>query len=421
MPPVWPGEFTATVAQGPVFMRIIFGVTGGIAAYKAADLARSLVREGHEVQVVLTRSAEEFISPITFASLTGRKVLSSLFEPSSAIEHIDVAQSHDLLLVAPATANTLAEFAHGLAGGFLSTLYLAFRGPVVLAPAMNSNMWEHDATRANLETLRRRGHVIVEPDTGLLACGTVGPGRLAENEAILEAVRKTLNPGLRDLEGETILITAGPTQEPIDPVRYISNRSSGKMGYALAQAALDRGAKVILVSGPVVLDPPRGAEVIRVRTAAEMREAVFTNLEPATAVIKCAAVADFRPAVPAKKKMKKKGTPVSLELEPVSDILAELGRAGGNRLLVGFAAETENVREYALRKLNEKNCDMIVANQVGLEGTGFESDTNEVMLVLRGGTVIDLPRAAKREIAEQILGQMVRLRHAVAPDAVVPQ
>jgi phosphopantothenoylcysteine decarboxylase/phosphopantothenate--cysteine ligase len=393
-------------------MRIILGVTGGIAAYKAADLARSFVRDGYEVQAVLTRSAEEFVSPMTFASLTGKKVLTSLFESSAAIEHIDVAQSNDLLVVAPATANILAEFAHGLAGGFLSTLYLAFRGPVILAPAMNTNMWEHDATRANMETLRKRGHVIVEPGVGMLACGTFGTGRLAENEAILDAVRRVVNPGVRDLEGETILITAGPTQEPIDPVRFISNRSSGKMGYALAQAAVDRGARAILVSGPVALDPPRGAEVVRVRTAAEMRDAVFSRLEPATVVIKCAAVADFRPAAPAKQKIKKKGMPVSLELDPVEDILAELGKTRGDRLLVGFAAETDNVLEYARRKLEEKNCDMIVANRVGVEGAGFESDTNEVALVLRGGEVVELPRAPKREIADQILGQVVRLRRA---------
>jgi len=395
-------------------MRIILGVTGGIAAYKAADIARSLVREGHEVQAVLTRSAEEFVSPMTFASLTGKKVLTNLFEPSAAIEHIEVAQSNDLLLVAPATANILAEFAHGLAGGVLSTLYLAFRGPVILAPAMNTNMWEHDATRANLETLRRRGHVIVEPGVGMLACGTFGAGRLAENDAILDAVRRTINPAVRDLEGETILITAGPTQEPIDPVRYISNRSSGKMGYALAQAAVDRGARVVLVSGPVALDAPRGVEMVRVQTAAEMRDAVFAHLEPATVVIKCAAVADFRPAAPAKQKIKKKGVPVSLELDPVGDILAELGRTRGARLLVGFAAETDNLLEYARRKLVEKNCDMIVANRVGGEGSAFESDTNEVTLVLKGGEVVAVPRAPKREIADRILGQVIRLRQKVA-------
>jgi phosphopantothenoylcysteine decarboxylase/phosphopantothenate--cysteine ligase len=392
-------------------MRIILGVTGGIAAYKSADLARLLIRDGHEVQAVLTHSAEEFVSSVTFASLTGKKVLTSLFEPSAAIEHIDVAQSNDLLVVAPATANILAEFAQGLAGNFLSTLYLAFRGPVILAPAMNTNMWEHDATRANLETLRRRGHVIVEPGVGMLACGTFGAGRLAENDVILDAVRRTINPPKRDLAGETILITAGPTQEPIDPVRYISNRSSGKMGYALAQAALDRGAKVILVSGPVALDAPQGASVVRVTTAAQMRDAVFSHLENVTAVIKCAAVADFRPAAPADRKMKKNGDPVSLELEPVGDILAELGRNKGSRLLIGFAAETDKVIEYARRKLTEKNCDMIVANRVGVAGSGFESDTNEVTLVLPQGQV-EVPRAPKREVADRILEQVLHLRHS---------
>ena len=399
-------------------MRIILGVTGGIAAYKAAELARSLMRDGHEVQAVLTRSAEEFVSPTTFAALTGRKVYTNLFEASAAIEHIDVAQSNDLLVVAPATANILAEFAHGLAGGFLSTLYLAFRGPVVLAPAMNTNMWEHEATRANLDTLRRRGHVIVKPGEGMLACGTFGAGRLAENEAILEAVRRVVNPAVfgekpRDLEGETILITAGPTQEPIDPVRFISNRSSGKMGYALAEAAVERGARVILVSGPVALDPPRGVQIVRVRSAAEMRDAVFAHLEPATMIIKCAAVADYRPADPAAKKIKKNAAPVSLALSPVPDILAELGRTRGERLLIGFAAETDNLREYALGKLREKNCDMVVANRVGADSAGrsegFESDTNEVLLVTRN-EVTEIPRAPKREIADRILGEALRLQ-----------
>jgi phosphopantothenoylcysteine decarboxylase/phosphopantothenate--cysteine ligase len=275
---------------------------------------------------------------------------------------------------------------------------------------MNTNMWEHEATRANVEVLRRRGHVIVEPGVGLMACGTFGAGRLAENEAILDAVRRTLDPAARDLAGETILITAGPTQEPIDPVRFISNRSSGKMGFALAEAALERGAKVTLVAGPVSLDPPRDAEVVRVRTAEEMREAVFSHLDSATVVIKCAAVADFRPAVTARHKIKKKGMPVTLELDPVNDILAELGKHHhGRRLLVGFAAETDNVLEYARRKLVEKNCDMVVANSVGGD-TGFESDLNEVSIVLRGGEVVEVPRAPKREVADRILGQVVRLR-----------
>src|SRR5579863_4023552 len=332
-------------------MRIVLGVTGGIAAYKSAELARSLIKNGHAVQVVMTRAAEEFIQPLTFASLTGRKVITDMFSSadpdatySSSIEHIGVAQEHDLLLVAPATANVLGKFAEGLADDFLSTMYLAFRGPVVLAPAMNNNMWDHPAVRANVETLRRRGHTIVDPDDGYLACGTYGPGRLAELDKIVEAVKQALQPRALDMEGETVLITAGPTQEPLDPVRYLSNRSSGKMGYALAQAAIDRGAQVILVSGPVSLTPPKGAEVIHVRTAAEMRNAVFANLEPATVVIKCAAVADFRPMAEAKQKIKKTSARISLELEPTPDILAELGRKRGDRLLIGFAAETENLR-----------------------------------------------------------------------------
>ena len=400
-------------------MRIVLGVSGGIAAYKAAEIARSLTRNGHEVQAVLTRAAEEFIRPLTFASLTGRKVITDLFSSadldatlSSSIEHIGVAQEHDLLLVAPATANVLGKFAHGLADDFLSTLYLAFRGPVVLAPAMNTNMWDHEAVRANVETLRRRGHIIVDPDRGFLACGTFGPGRLAETDKIVEAVEKILAPAITDLDGETILITAGPTQEPLDPVRYLSNRSSGKMGYALAQAAIDRGARVILVSGPVALNPPQGAEVIHVRTAAEMRDVVFANLEPATVVIKCAAVADFRPSVESKQKIKKTSARVSFELEPTPDILAELGRKRGDRLLIGFAAETENLETEARRKLETKNCDMVVANLVGNTDTGFESDSNEVVLALRTGELIPLPLASKREIADQILSQILKLRRA---------
>ncbi len=391
-------------------MRIVLGVSGGIAAYKSAELARALIQNGHEVQAVLTHSAAEFITPLTFASLTGRKVITDLFDSANPMEHIAVAQESDLVLVAPATANVLARFAHGLADDFLSTLYFAFRGPVVLAPAMNNNMWEHEAVQVNLETLRRRGHTIVDPGSGFLACGSIGPGRLAETDKIVDAVERALTPPVADLDGETVLITAGPTQEPLDPVRYLSNRSSGKMGYALAQAAVDRGAQVILVSGPVALNPPKGVEVIHVRTAAEMREAVFANLEPATVVIKCAAVADFRPSVESKQKIKKTSARVSLELEPTPDILAELGRKRGDRLLIGFAAETENLETEARRKLETKNCDMVVANLVGKSETGFESDSNEVVLALRTGETIPLPRASKREIADQILGQVLKLR-----------
>ena len=394
-------------------MRIVLGVSGGIAAYKAAELARALIRNGHELQVVLTRAAEEFIRPLTFAALTGRKVITDLFSStspedtlSSSVEHIGVAREHDLLLVAPATANVLAKFAHGLADDFLSTMYLAFRGPVVLAPAMNDNMWDHDATRANVGALRRRGHIIVEPGEGFLACGTVGAGRLADNDLIVEAVERT---GNRDLKEQTLLITAGPTREPLDPVRYLSNRSSGKMGYALAQAALRRGAKVILVSGPVAIAPPAGCDLVSVTTAQEMRDAVFANLDAATIVIKCAAVADYRPTHAAEQKLKKTAEPMSLELERTPDILAELGRKRGDRLLIGFAAETENLREYARIKLESKNCDMVVANLVGQDGSGFESDSNEVLLALRSGEFIPVARASKSVVAERILNEVVKL------------
>lgn len=402
-------------------MRIVLGVTGGIAAYKAAELTRVLIQNGHQVQAVLTAGAEEFIQPLTFATLTGQKVITGLFSSASpeatlasSVEHIGVAQEHDLLLIAPATANAIAKLAHGIADDFLSTMYLAFRGRVVIAPAMNNNMWEHEATRANIETLRQRGHSIVDPDDGYLACGTYGPGRLAEISRIVSAVEAELAPVLRDFSGETVLITAGPTQEPIDPVRYISNRSSGKMGYALAEAAMRRGAHVILVSGPVSLQPPAGAELVNVRTAQEMRDAVFAHLEPASIIIKCAAVADFRPTTQARQKIKKSSARVALELDPTPDILSELGQKRGDRLLIGFAAETENLREEARRKLQSKNCDMIVANLVGQSDTGFESDDNEVALALRTGEFIQIPRMSKRDLADQILTRAIELRQQVA-------
>jgi phosphopantothenoylcysteine decarboxylase/phosphopantothenate--cysteine ligase len=398
--------------------RVILGIGGGIAAYKSAELARALMQREVRVQVVMTRGAQKFIRPLTFASLTGRKVITDLFSSasaedtlSSAIEHINVAQENDLLVVAPTTANLLAKFAHGLADDFLSTLYLAFTGPVILAPSMNTNMWQHAATQSNLETLTKRGHRFVEPDSGYLACGMVGPGRLAEPERIAGAVLEALNP-LRDLEGETVLITAGPTQEPLDPVRYISNRSSGKMGYALAQAAAARGAHVILISGPVNLPPPAGVTVIPVHTAVEMRDAVFQNLEPVTIIVKAAAVADFHLTRVPDQKVKKTAARISLEFDPTPDILSELGRKKGDRLLIGFAAETENLKSEARRKLEAKGADMIVGNLVGQE-TGFESDENEVVLALRSGELIEIPRASKREIAGKILDQVLRLRLAL--------
>jgi len=399
-------------------MRVALGVGGGIAAYKAAEVARLLAQRGVQVRVIMTSSAQEFVRPLTFAALTGQKVITGLFPEggaegtlSSAVEHIGVALENDLLLVAPTTADLMAKFAHGLADDFLSTLYLAFPGPTVLAPAMNTGMWQHPATQANLATLRARGITIVDPDSGFLACGMVGPGRLAEPESIVETVVRKLS-GRRDLEGETVLITAGPTQEPIDPVRYISNRSSGKMGYALAEAAVARGAKVVLVSGPVTLSPPAGVVLVPVRTAAEMRDAVFQHLGEATIIIKAAAVADFQVARVAEQKIKKTAARVSLELDPTPDILLELGRRKEDRLLIGFAAETQNLKSEARRKLEAKGADMIVGNLVG-EGAGFESDENEVILVMRTGEVREVPRASKRKVADAIFDEALTLRLAL--------
>lgn len=400
-------------------MRVVLGVGGGIAAYKSALLARLLQDRGAAVQVVMTAAAQQFIQPLTFAALTRRKVITGLWSAdssgdetlASAVEHIAVAQDNDVLVVAPATADLLAQFAHGLASDFLTTAYLAFTGPVVLAPAMNTAMWEHPATVENLRKLRERGHVIVEPGSGELACGTVGPGRLAEPESIADAVYAAMAaPVLRDLEGETVLVTAGPTAEPLDPVRFITNRSSGKMGFAIAEAAAARGARVVLVAGPVSLRDPKGVEVVHVRTALEMRQAVMDHLEAATIIIKSAAVADYHVANVSPQKIKKTPARLTLDLDPTPDILAEVGQKKGDRILVGFAAETENLVEEARRKLRSKNCDMVVGNWVNREQTGFESDQNEVVLVTRTGEKVQVPLASKREIAEQILTAILRLR-----------
>ncbi|HEX4158102.1 MAG TPA: bifunctional phosphopantothenoylcysteine decarboxylase/phosphopantothenate--cysteine ligase CoaBC [Rhizomicrobium sp.] len=400
-------------------MRIALGVGGGIAAYKAAELARLLQQDSHDVQVVMTASAREFIQPLTFASLTGRKVITALFSAetpaetlSSAVEHIAVAQENDLLVVAPATADRIAKFATGIADDFLSTLYLAFRGPVVIAPAMNSAMWEHPATQANIATLRARGCAIIEPEEGWLACGTTGPGRLAEPARIAEFVASVAR-GKRDFEGESFLITAGPTQEAIDPVRYISNRSSGKMGYALAEAAVYRGAHVVLVSGPVHLAVPRAVRLIPVRTAIEMQQAVFDNLDGASIIIKTAAVADYYIAEVPQHKLKKTAMRLSLELDPTPDILAEVGRRKGDRILVGFAAETQNLLEESRRKMVLKNCDMLVGNLINQEGIGFDSDNNEVEIVTRTGATVHAGPGAKSEIANRILDQIAMLRLSV--------
>ncbi len=399
-------------------MRIALGVTGGVAAYKAAELVRRLQQEKLDVQVIMTRSAREFITPLTFAALTGQKVITEMFgheanasaNVDSAIEHIAVAQRIDLLLVAPATADILGKFAHGIADDFLTTLYLATKAPLVVAPAMNVNMWEHAATQQNLATLKSRGVHVVEPDEGYLACGMTGAGRLAGIETIARAVCQVL--GIRhDLDAETILITAGPTCEDLDPVRYLTNRSSGKMGYALAAAAQRRGARVILVSGPTDLPAPEGVDWVPVRTTQQMRDAVIDRAAQATIIIKAAAVADYRPAMPRTQKIKRSGERLTLELEPTPDILAELGRVKFSQVLIGFAAETENVAQSARAKLTRKNADMIVANDVTQAGAGFDTDTNVVTLFLRDNREIALPKMTKSEVAEKILDQALELRH----------
>src|SRR4051812_7890258 len=401
-------------------MRVVLGVSGGIAAYKSAELLRVLQGRGHEIQVVMTRAATQFVQPLTFATLSGRKVITDLFANgagaeetlSSAVEHIAVAQENEVLIVAPATADLLAKFAHGMADDFLSTLYLAFGGQTVLAPAMNSQMWNHSATQENLRVLQSRGCTVISPDAGWLACGVVGAGRLPDPIQIADRVESVMHTR-RDLEGEIILITAGPTEEPIDPVRFISNRSSGKMGYALAERAARRGAQVILVSGPVNIPPPHGTKRVAVRTAREMHQAVLEHLEPATVIIKAAAVADYHVAEVPQQKLKKTATRLSLELDPTPDILAEVGRRKGDRLLIGFAAETQNLIEEARRKLVSKQCDMVVANLVGRDGIGFESDLNEVEMVTRSGPALHAGPASKSEIAEQILDRIVTLRLSV--------
>jgi phosphopantothenoylcysteine decarboxylase/phosphopantothenate--cysteine ligase len=399
-------------------LRITLGVTGGVAAYKAAELVRRLQQDDFSVQVVMTRGAREFVTPLTFAALSGQKVITDLFAGpeangdanlDSAIEHIAVAQRTDLLLVAPATADTLAKFAQGIADDFLTTLYLASTAPVVVAPAMNVNMWNHAATQANLDVLRSRGVHVVNPDEGYLACGMTGAGRLAGQEQIVAAVREALR-FKRDLEGQAVLITAGPTCEDLDPVRYLTNRSSGKMGYAVAEATARRGAKTILISGPTSLETPNGVQRIDVRTAEEMLRAVNENFEKATIAIFAAAVADYRPAKSFDQKIKREKEPLTITLEPNADILATVAKNKGNRLVVGFAAETERVAENARKKLTAKNADIIVANDVTAEGAGFDVDTNVVTLFSRDGRDVALPRMSKTEVAHRILDEVVRLR-----------
>ena len=397
-------------------MKVTVGVSGGIAAYKAAELVRALQKHALDVHVVMTASAEQFIRPLTFAALTGHKVITGLwggeFDENavldSAIEHIAEAQSIDALVVAPATANVLAKFAHGHADDFLTTLYLATRAPVVVAPAMNVNMLNHAATQANLAILAERGVIIVPSDEGYLACGMTGGGRLAETDAIVAATLGALHQR-HDLERETVIVTAGGTREPIDPVRYLGNRSSGKMGYALAEAAQRRGARVILISGPTALRPPDGCEFVPVITASEMRSALMDRLDCATIVIKAAAVADYRVAAPADQKMKRSG-PITLSLEPTQDILREVAeRRKPGTLVIGFAAETNDAVHHARAKLERKGVDAIVLNEVNRAGIGFDSDRNAATFLTKQ-TSTELPEMTKRDMADRILDEITSLR-----------
>lgn len=402
-------------ARGGVGMirgrNVILGVTGGIAAYKAAELLRLMVKEGAKVWTVMTRSAAEFVRPLTFHALSGNPVRLELFgtEQTGAIEHIALADKADVVVVAPATANIIAKMAHGIADDMLTTTLLAVRCPVVVCPAMNVNMYGHPAVQGNLEVLRKRGVTLVEPDEGELACGWEGKGRLPDPERILEALRGVLAP--HDLEGEHILVTAGPTWEAMDPVRFISNRSSGKMGFALALVAKRRGAEVTLVSGPTHLQAPNGVRFIPVTSAQEMYDAVMGHLEQATVVIKAAAVSDFRPARIEADKVKKDGVEsLFISLEKTPDILSAVGANKGGRLLVGFAAETRDILSYAQEKLRKKNLDMIVANDLTRPGAGFQVDTNMVTLLHRDGTVEELPQMSKEDVAAAILDRIVRYR-----------
>jgi phosphopantothenoylcysteine decarboxylase/phosphopantothenate--cysteine ligase len=390
-------------------MRVTVGVSGGIASYKAAELVRALQRQALEIHVVMTEAATRFVQPLTFQALSGSRVITSLWDAQGApMEHIDEALWTEALVVAPATANILAKFAHGIADDFLTTMHLATRAPVLVAPAMNVNMWDHPATQANVEILRQRGVRVIEPGSGDLACGMVGAGRMAEPEAIAEAVLNMLGHR-HDLAGETVLITAGGTREALDPVRFLGNRSSGKMGYALADAAHARGAKVILISGPSALYPPSGCETVQVTTAEQMREAVLGRMDEASIVVKAAAVADYRPVVVSEQKLKRTG-PLTLELAPTEDILAEVvRRRHPGQLIVGFAAETENLAENGRAKLLRKGADAIVVNDVSGDQAGIDSDVNAVTF-LTLSTAIEMPEMSKRKLADRILDEILSLR-----------
>lgn len=388
--------------------KILLSVTGGIAAYKAAALTSKLVQAGAQVKVMLSESAGKFISPLTFQALSRNDVYTDTFDEKNphVIAHIDLADWADLILVAPATANTIAKLANGLADNMITTTILASTAPVWIAPAMNVHMYDHPAVKKNLAVLAEYGYRFIEPSEGFLACGYIGKGRLEEPEKIVLLIEQHFQRGPGKLQGKQVVITAGPTREKIDPVRYISNHSTGKMGYAIAEAARDAGAKVVLVSGPVQLQAPAGIQVVQVETAEEMYQAVLSEYSSADVVIKTAAVADYRPKTVYDHKMKKQPGDRVIELERTKDILSELGNRKENQLLVGFAAETEKIGEYARKKLHSKNADMIVANNVKAAGAGFGTDTNIVTLYKRDGAETELPIMTKRQVAEKIIEEI---------------
>jgi phosphopantothenoylcysteine decarboxylase/phosphopantothenate--cysteine ligase len=390
--------------------KIVLGVTGGIAAYKSAELVRELVRAKAQVWVIMTRNAREFVTPLTFQTLSGNPVSTDLFNllGESEIGHISLADRADILVIVPATANIIGKIAGGIADDLLSTVVFATRAPVLLAPAMNVHMWENPICRDNIHKLRARGYHFIDPEAGELACGYEGKGRLAEIPAVVEEICFVLSP--KDFVGETVLVTAGPTVEDLDPVRFLSNRSSGKMGYALAKAARRRGAEVILVNGPTSLPPPPKVRRISVRSALEMREAVFHHLEKASILLMAAAVSDYRPKQAAGHKVKKTSAPAALELERNPDILSEAGRSKGNRLFVGFAAETQNLLKNAKEKLAQKNLDLIVANDVSQPGAGFRVDTNIAKIIDRSGRAEKLPLMSKEDLADRILDRLLALK-----------
>jgi phosphopantothenoylcysteine decarboxylase/phosphopantothenate--cysteine ligase len=389
---------------------IVLGVTGGIAAYKAAEFVRLLVKREANVHVVMTRNAQEFITPLTFQTLSGNPVTTDLFSliDEEKIGHIALADLAHLIVILPATANIIGKIAHGIADDFLSTMVMASKAPVLFVPSMNVNMWENKTLQKNVRTLLERNYYFIEPGEGELACHWYGKGRLAELNEVMEKIEDLFSP--KDLKGERLLITGGPTQEPIDPVRFITNYSTGKMGYALAKMARRRGAEVILVTGPASLPiPRRDIEVVSVRTAEEMRKAVLTHVKGCSVVIKAAAVSDYRPKVMSEKKLKKSASSLSLELERTKDILEEIGKKKGDRILIGFAAETEDLIANAKKKLKEKNLDFIVVNDVTKPGAGFGADTNQVKILFPSGEIRDLPLMSKEEVSEVILDEVVKL------------